>query len=131
MWPGLPSVLCTSHKTQLAGDSSALVLCLPGDSLSTQGDWFLCYISISHFSGKRILVHTPSAGRSLTPWGSVGFLGLLSGPEEGRYRNMQGLARPSRGLLSVMEGEVTATLPYEVFHCPEVHVWVQNLNSKK
>lgn len=39
-------------------------------------------------------------------------------------------AHPSRGLLTVMECQVSTTLPYEVLYCSKVHIWVQNLDSQ-
>lgn len=35
----------------------------------------------------------------------------------------------SRRLLSVVKRQVSATLPDKILHCPQVHVWIQNLNK--
>lgn len=61
----------------------------------------------------------------------MGFLGLLLGPQRKVVgEEPRSMGPPSRGLLTVMEGEVPTTLPYEVLYCPKVHIWVQNLNSQ-
>lgn len=37
--------------------------------------------------------------------------------------------RDSRGFLSIMKGQVSTTLPDEMLYSPEVHVWIQNLQT--
>lgn len=37
--------------------------------------------------------------------------------------------RGSRGFLFIMNGQVSTALPDEMLYSPEVHVWIQNLQT--
>lgn len=112
---GLAAVLCTPRRPASA----------PGDSVIYTGDWFLCYISAAASRKGNRGPHQVGREKSRSRWGSVGSLGLLVGPQRKVRKRTAGVSpTPSRGLLPVMEGEVATTLPYEVFHRSEVHVWI-------